>query len=795
MPDRPDRRRSTARRTLLAIAAVAAVAAMVSAAATAPAARGSAPEPQTGSSAFTLTPTRGATGAGISGNNQGFSVESADFAHGFLTRQLLAHPLATLGRRGLIRIGGYTAELVWPAFGAYADQPAPSWAIGGTVDQSDLDELKLLVAATGWKVTIAVPVASVIRSRVTYDQAVAEVVAAQRTLGNSLEAVEIGNEYDLVTSLTPAQYYSVMRTYYADINAALPDAHLRLDGPSDGTPAILQQFAAAAAADPTINDPRDEIHAVTAHHYDAGRCGLDIPGLMSAQNYMTRQATLQGDVASVSSLHDGMPVVLNETNSMSGSGCTGVSNSYAASLWVLDYLLQATQAGVADLNFHTSTARVCGDYHTDSVGYTTSYRWYAGFCAADQAALDANELSASPLYYGIWAFRHVPAGTFAELGGYSSDDLSQLRAYGVQSANNTLTMVLINVQDPADSASTTDSVQLDLPASYQAAGSSVTLQSSAPGGLASLDASAITLGGRRAVFDGAPPGAVDHTTVQVNDGAATVDVAPGTAQLVTFHGVQLPGAVDVTGVTTPGGGALTGGQSNPVTVSVANTTDTAQTVTATLEAPAGWQVGSVSQSIPALGHADLTVPVTPPLEPTQATLTAQVSSPGVATYGNPDLDVITSPAGDAVPLALDAGTSTSPVLAGYTRLSPDDVWATGDRFGWVGHAPTSRDRGFPDDLRRDLVAALTPSTLRLAVPAGTHEIYLLVGDPGFAANPIIVRSGGQTVATTTTALPPNQYEWIHFPLDGGASGQSVDVTFSSGAANQYWVFDALVVLP
>lgn len=784
------------RRTLSAVAGVVAMLSVVvgvppgagtaSARAAAPASR-----------AITLTPTRGATDTGTSGDNQGFSVESADFAHGFLTRKLLARPLAQLGHRGVIRVGGYTVNLIWPAFGAYADKPAPSWAIGGTVDQSDLDQLKLLTAATGWQVTIAVPVASLIKSRVTYDQAVAEVVAAHRTLGDSLQAIEIGNEYDINTDLTPAQYYTIMRQYYTDINAAVPGHQIRLDGPSPtrGNTGLLQQFVDAVQADQTISDPRQEIHAVTAHHYDSGRCGLDIPSLMSTQTYTARQAALDADVASVRDLHDGMPFVMNETNTESGSGCTGVSNSYAASLWVLDYLLQATEAGVDSLYFHTSTARVCGDYHTDSVGYTTSYRWYAAFCAADKAALDADELSASPLYYGAWAFRQVPAGRFVELGGFSDDDLSDLRAYGVEGADDSLTMVLINVQDPSSPTGTTDAVELDLPESAHAAGLATTLQSSAPGGFASTDASAITLGGRHAVFNGDPPGALDQTLVPVHGGTATVDVAPGTAQIVRFPGVQLPGAVDVTGVTAPAGGVLTGGQSEPVTVSVANTTDTARTVTANLDVPAGWQSGSVTRTIPAGGHADLDVPVTPPLAPTQARLTAQVSAPDVATYGNSALDVVTAPPGDAVSRALDAGTSTSPVLAGYTRLSPDDTWTAGESFGWVGQVPSSRDRGFPDDLRRDLIASRTPGTLRLAVPAGAHEAYLLVGDPGFAANPITVTSGGRTLAGTTEALPPDQYRWIHFPLDGGATGQQVDLTFSSGAAGQYWVFDSLVVVP
>ena len=270
---------------------------------------------RSGPAAFTLTPTRGVSGAGVSGDNQGFSVESADFAHGFLTRRLLARPLVTLGHRGVIRIGGYTTELVWPAFGAFTDRPAPSWAIGGTVDESDLDQLKRLMAATGWKVTIAVPVLSLLRSRVTYGQAVAEVVAAHRTLGDSLQAVEIGNEYDVVTHLRPAQYYSVMRRYYADINAAIRQNHITMDGPSDGGSTVLRRFVSAAAADQTIKDPREEIHAVTVHHYDSVGCGLKIPGLMSASNYIARQATLHGDVASVRSMRDSMPVFLNETNS------------------------------------------------------------------------------------------------------------------------------------------------------------------------------------------------------------------------------------------------------------------------------------------------------------------------------------------------------------------------------------------------------------------------------------------------------------------------------------------------
>lgn len=789
--------RAAAQLSLLAAASLAAftslspvTAGAAPAGAAAPAA-GAAPAGVTG---FSLTPARAQAATGINGDNQGFSVETADLARGALTKALLARPLRELGHRGVIRIGGYTGDLVWPAFGAGAGEPAPAWAIAGTVDQADLDSLRQLTDATGWQVSISVPVAPVIAGEVSYSQAVAEVVAAHNTLGASLQGIEIGNEYNIQTSLSVAGYYSVLKTYYDDITAALPGAGIKVIGPSStGSPSLVSGFVSALAADPSVSNPRQVVEEVTDHHYDGGGCGLTAQDLLSQPVYTSRQATLSAEIAATSALGDGMPFVMNETNSTYDSGCDGVGNSYAEALWSLDYLLQATQAGVTRLNFHTSTADICGDFHpsSDAVAYTTTYRWYAAFCASSQAALTGSRLSAAPLYDGIWAFRQLPAGTFTDLAG-STDD-SRLRAYGIESRNGTLTVVLINVQDSADAAATSDAVTLHLPAGYRRSGSAQTLKSSDPAGLASTDAAAITLGGRHALASGGAAAAAHHTAVAVRAGAAAITVAPATAQIVTFAHVQLPGEVAVTGLAGGTAGLLTAGQANPVTVSVANTNTTARQVTATVAVPAGWSAGSVTATVPASGQAQLTVPVTPPAAPTQANLTAQLSTPqDDIVASDASLAAVTAPPAAAVSLALDAGTTTSPVYAGYTALTPDSVWADGQQFGWVGTPPQSRDRGGPDDLRRDLVASTSPATLRLAVPAGVHQAWILVGDPGFAADPVTVSSGGQTLAAITTPLPAGTYQWLSVPLDGGSSGQPDDLTFT-GAAGQFWVVDAVVV--
>jgi hypothetical protein len=373
---------------------------------------------------------------------------------------------------------------------------------------------------------------------VKLDQAVAEVKAAHQTLGDDLLAIEIGNEYDNVTSLTPAEYYATMKRYYAAIEQAVPHTNIKVTGPSANTATTntqLDGFVSAVQAD-TASDPRHMISELTNHLYPQSHCGSSnatIAGLMSANTYITDRNKLQGIMDITGRLNDGMPAVLNESNSASCSGQPGVSDAYVTSLWSLDYLMQTAQSGVARLQFHTNTAAICGDFQPrDSVNYPISYRYYGAFCAADQHALDTDRLSPTPLYYGLWAFHKVPGGKFLNVN-LPDTSLPQLRAYAVKSRNGQLTMVLVNIQDPATATSTSDAVTVNLPSAYRG-GSAVTLRSTAPGGLASLDASGVTLGGRSISDRGVPSGHPATTPMRVAGGQSTITVAPGTAQIITF---------------------------------------------------------------------------------------------------------------------------------------------------------------------------------------------------------------------------------------------------------------------
>ncbi len=499
----------------------------------------------------TVTATTNEDNERVTEGFQGFSVESADFAHGYLTEERMSERLQTLGRHGVIRLGGYSMDLVWPAFGRWSDAPAPPQAIGGTVDQGDLDNLKELLDDSGWKVTLGLPLKAIIdpakvksptkdpAPAVTLEQAVAEVKAAHETLGDDLLGVEVGNEYDNVTTLTGAEMWATMKRYQAAIKAAAPDARLKMVGPSANTARTnfrLDEFVTAALAD-TSAEPKQVMEELSSHWYPGSHCGsstMTIEQLMSTATYTNTRTKLTGMMAIADRLVDAIPSTINESNSASCSGMPGVSNSYATALWSLDYQLQTAQSGVSRLQFHTNTAAICGDFKPrDSADYPVSYRYYGAFCADDQEALDAGELSATPLYYGIWAFRQVPEGKFVDLD-LDDSQLDKVRAYGIQGKGGELTMVVINVQDPAKADSTQARVTLRLPASYAQA-RAVTLQTSAPEGLASLDSSRVSLGGQTVAPTGTPSGTPQATPVMVDHTSSTITVVPGTAQIVTFE--------------------------------------------------------------------------------------------------------------------------------------------------------------------------------------------------------------------------------------------------------------------
>ncbi|MBL9090682.1 MAG: hypothetical protein JNL96_05630 [Planctomycetaceae bacterium] len=85
---------------------------------------------------------------------------------------------------------------------------------------------------------------------------------------------------------------------------------------------------------------------------------------------------------------------------------------------------------------------------------------------------------------------------------------------------------------------------------------------------------------------------------------------------------------------------------------------------------------------------------------------------------------------DVPPFAafFDFGTTTSPLTAGYQRVSDRTTYGT-QPFGWIGGAVAAADRGGDSALTRDFVYT-RDATFRIDLPNGDYVVDLILGDVG-----------------------------------------------------------------
>jgi len=98
----------------------------------------------------------------------------------------------------------------------------------------------------------------------------------------------------------------------------------------------------------------------------------------------------------------------------------------------------------------------------------------------------------------------------------------------------------------------------------------------------------------------------------------------------------------------------------------------------------------------------------------------------------------------------DFGTSTSPVAAGYTRMTYSDVYTSATGYGWLAAAGGGYDRTTGDSLLRDYNWA-PEATFLCNLTGGTYEVTVTLGDEGAARDQVAVYLEGVQVDTVTTA--------------------------------------------
>jgi hypothetical protein len=287
-----------------------------------------------------------------------------------------------LGGKGVVRIGGNTSDFSrYDAHGTAVSAPKAT-----VVTEANLRELKTFVDAIGWKLIWGLNLGD---DRL--DNAVEEARAVTNIMGDKLLALEIGNEPDLFprSGHRGADYgypawFAEYRRYKAAIRSVLP--HAPFAGPDlAGATDWMEQFA------------RDEPDAVllTAHHYITGQTNPAATLETMLANNSKYDPVLARFQAAAQNAKK--PWRMCETASFSGGGKEGVSDTFAAALWALDYLFVLAGHGCSGVNMETGV---------NHLGWISHYTPISDDLKGNYGK--------APEYYGLQAFAHAGKGDLVQ---------------------------------------------------------------------------------------------------------------------------------------------------------------------------------------------------------------------------------------------------------------------------------------------------------------------------------------------------------------------------------------------
>jgi hypothetical protein len=460
------------------------------------------------------TPTSGALPAGF----LGFSVEYGAL-HAYLGRNPRAlNPVflqlltgVAQGHDPVLRVGGNSTDNTWlPLPGLL-----PPLAVTYTLTNDWLATVRALAQQTDTRLILGVNLAAD-DPQIAGVEARALVSAIGR---HSIEDLEIGNEPDLYnrfpwyylpdgTEVTRRTGSYPFRSYVSDLThwrEILP--HLPL---AAGALALLGWLP---TLDPLVSaDP--DVSMVTIHRYPlsacAGTTGAQVPTLPNLLSDTATEGLASPLAPYARALHAaGRSLRVDELNTVSCEGETGVSNTFGSALWILNTLFDMAGAGVNGVNIHTLPGAA-----------------YAPFSFTDDGHWSA---TVNPLYYGMLLFASAfPTGAdMLSVTDSSSASGGDVKAYASETRSGQVRTTIIN-EDPSVPAD----VQLTLPAGT-AELSAETL--TAPGLSATTG---VALGGR-SFADPTTTGKLPApltSSVSATGGSYTVTVPAASAVLLTSGG-------------------------------------------------------------------------------------------------------------------------------------------------------------------------------------------------------------------------------------------------------------------
>jgi hypothetical protein len=400
---------------------------------------------------------------------------------------------------GVLRFGGITADenVGW----IDSATPRPAWA-SSVIGPAQLRAIGVLARRSGWQILLTVGLAH-------YEPIAAarEVAAAHNALGPYLAAIEIGNEpnaygnHGLRELPWIAQGYEEEVSSYREAIEALTPG-VPIVGPDVSGSGAFAEWGEeeALAQTPAL---------LTGHHYPLGCTQTPAPSIEALLSAATRGRAAHSltTYMSVARAH-GIPLRIDETNSVSCGGVAGVSNTFASALWATGYITQAMAAGAAGINLEGNPANCAG---------------YTPLCAPNPAALANGRLHAQPEWYALLLTRSL-IGDRPLPTTIAAEGSPDIVAASFSQPDRSLKVVLANDEPPGTSPL---ALRLNVGAGMGAASVlRLTASSqSATGG--------VLLGHHAVAADGSWHAPAATESVAIRSGTMALELAPGSAALIT----------------------------------------------------------------------------------------------------------------------------------------------------------------------------------------------------------------------------------------------------------------------
>lgn len=357
----------------------------------------------------TLTVTRRTSGA-IPPRFMGLSYEK--FAMSYNYFHFSNHNLIALFRllgNGVLRIGGGSADQV-------LFTPVSEGATHEQVTPANIKALASFLQETGWLCLYGINLAT--STPALAAEEAAYVVAA---LGPNLLGIAIGNEsdeYGLPDGFFPGNWtFPDFLTRWDSFRTAILQAapHVPITGPDTAGGNHISTWTLPFGQSVT----ESEIPLLTQHYYRASGASTTSTAsfLISPDPQLTGELTMLN--AGAQQL--GIPYRISECNSFGNGGAAGVSDSYASSLWVIDFLFGVALGGSTGVNMHGGG---------NAPGYTP---------IADHSGI---VIEARPEYYGLLFFTLAGPGTLVET--QLSAGTVDATAYAVRNANGGVNLMVVN---------------------------------------------------------------------------------------------------------------------------------------------------------------------------------------------------------------------------------------------------------------------------------------------------------------------------------------------------------------